>query len=101
MERFKIQAADDMVLDMLRDYRFVHEQKTETIAGRVMTYDVFDIGPYRTIFTSSKEISFATCNCKGFRILTKCKHIHYALLKKGESTPHGLANTNRKQNGKI
>ena len=77
------------------------DQHAETVDGRVMMYDVFDIGPYRTILTSSKEISFATCNCKGFHILTKCKHIHYALLKKGESTPHGLANTNRKQDGKI
>jgi hypothetical protein len=97
MEKYKIQATDDMVLDMLRDYRFVHERKVETINGRQMTYDTFDIGQYRTILTSSKDIEFATCNCRGFHILTKCKHIHYALLKKGESTPHGLANTNRKQ----
>lgn len=101
MDRYRIQAGDTIVEQMLYGYRFVHEQKVETVAGRTMTYDVYDIGPYRTILTSSKDIEFATCNCKGFHILTKCKHIHYALLKKGESTPHGLANTNRKQNGKI
>lgn len=101
MDRYRIQAGDTIVEQMLYGYRFVHEQKVETVAGRTMTYDVYDIGPYRTIITQGENISFATCNCRGFRILTKCKHIHYALLKKGESTPHGLANTNRKQNGKI
>jgi len=98
MERFKIQAGDTMVDQMLRDYRFVHEQKVETVAGRTMKYDIFDVGPYRTIITQGDDISFATCNCKGFHILTKCKHIHYALNKMGGLTPHETAQHKQETN---
>ena len=98
MERFKIQAGDDMVEQMLRDYRFVHERKVEYIENKTMTFDLFDIGPYRTIITQGEDISFATCNCKGFHILTKCKHIHYALNKMDGSTPHGTVQHKQETN---
>jgi hypothetical protein len=98
MERFKIQAGDTIVEQMLYGYRFVHERKEETVAGRNMTYDIFDVGPYRIIFTQGENISFATCNCKGFHILTKCKHIHYAVNKMGDSTPHGIAQHKQETN---
>jgi len=98
MERFKIQAGDTIVEQMLYGYRFVHERKEETVAGRNMTYDIFDVGPYRTIITQGEDISFATCNCKGFHILTKCKHIHYAVNKMGDSTPHGIAQHKQETN---
>ena len=98
MDRFKIQAGDTIVEQMLHGYRFVHERKEETVAGRNMTYDIFDIGPYRTIITQGEDISFATCNCKGFHILTKCKHIHYAVNKMGGSTPRGTAQHKQETN---
>ena len=98
MDRYKIQAGDIIVEQMLYGYRFVHEQKQETVAGRTMTYDIFDIGPYRTIITKGEDISFATCNCKGFHILTKCKHIHYALNKMSGSTPRGTAQHKQETN---
>jgi hypothetical protein len=98
MDRFKIQAGDTIVEQMLRDYRFVHERKVEYIENKTMTFDLFDIGPYRTIITQGDDISFATCNCKGFHILTKCKHIHYALNKMGDSTPHGIAQHKQETN---
>ena len=98
MDRYRIQAGDIIVEQMLHGYRFVHEQKGETVAGRTMTYDIFDIGPYRTIITQGEDISFATCNCKGFHILTKCKHIHYALNKMSDSTPHEVAQHKQETN---
>ena len=98
MDRFKIQAGDTIVEQMLRGYRFVHERKVEYIENKTMTFDLFDIGPYRTIITQGEDISFATCNCKGFHILTKCKHIHYALNKMGGSTPHGTAQHKQETN---
>ena len=100
MDRFKIQARDDMVIDMLRDYRIVHIRKKETVAGRTMTYDIFDIGPYRTIITQGEDIFFATCNCKGFHILTKCKHIHYALNKMDGLTPHETVQQHKQETNK-
>ena len=100
MQRFKIQARDDMVIDMLKNYRFVHGRVVQLVAGRTMTYDRFDIGPYRTIITQGENISFATCNCKGFRILTKCKHIHFALMKMDGPTPHETVQQHKQETNK-
>lgn len=100
MDRYRIQAGDTIVEQMLRGYRFVHERKVEYVNGRTMTYDIYDIGPYRTIITQGVDISFATCNCKGFHILTKCKHIHYAIIKMDGSTPHGTVQQHKQETNK-
>ena len=100
MDRYRIQAGDIIVEQMLYGYRIVHERKEETVAGRTMTYDIFDVGPYRTIITQGEDIFFATCYCKGFHILTKCKHIHYVLNKMDDSTPHGTVQQHKQETNK-
>ena len=91
-DEYKTEPNDEKILAILSEYKIVHVRRKELIAGRSMVYDVFDIGAYRTILTrSTSGIQYATCNCTGFYFKTKCKHTHYAIIKKGDSTPHGIA----------
>lgn len=95
-EDFKTKYKDEKVFSELSPFLKNEGQYTEITNGSQMTRYLFDIKDYRIVLTICEErnIEYGTCNCTGFFYSQKCKHIHFAILKKdGFTTNPPLNNT--------
>lgn len=89
-EDYMTQYTNEKVISDVSGYVKGNMTNTEIVNGLFMTYDIWDIKEYRIVLTSCTErnIAFGTCNCTGFFYQKRCKHIHYAILKKLETVHH-------------